>query len=191
MVQIAKSPLVFSIVAGIASSKGVSMATIHHFQVTNQQGERIALNQYRDKVLLIVNTASKCGFTPQYQDLEMLYQKYHSQGLEILAFPCNQFGGQEPGSDSEISQFCELNYGVTFPIMKKIAVNGPEADPFFEFLKDQARGLLKTRAIKWNFTKFLINKDGVVVKRYAPRTKPSQFMDAIETELALLPQNQG
>lgn len=167
------------------------MATVHHFQVTNQQGEKVALGQYRDKVLLIVNTASQCGFTPQYQDLESIYKKYHAKGLEIFAFPCNQFGGQEPGSDSEIAQFCELNYGVSFPIMKKVQVNGPEADPFFEFLKDQARGLLKTRAIKWNFTKFLVNKDGVVVKRYAPRTKPSQFIDAIEAELALLPQNQG
>ena len=167
------------------------MATVHHFQVTNQQGEKVALGQYRDKVLLIVNTASQCGFTPQYQDLESIYKKYHAKGLEILAFPCNQFGGQEPGSDSEIAQFCELNYGVSFPIMKKVQVNGPEAEPFFEFLKVQVRGLLKTRAIKWNFTKFLVNKDGVVVKRYAPRTKPSQFIDAIEAELALLPQNQG
>jgi glutathione peroxidase len=175
----------------VASCKGATMATVHHFQVTNQQGEKIALSQFRDKVLLIVNTASQCGFTPQYHDLEAIYKKYHEKGLEILAFPCNQFGGQEPGSDSEIAQFCELNYGVSFPIMKKIMVNGPEAEPFFEFLKDQARGLLKTRAIKWNFTKFLVNKDGVVVKRYAPRTKPSQFIDAIETELALLPQNQG
>lgn len=164
------------------------MATIHHFKVINQLGEQIPLNQYRDKVLLVVNTASQCGFTPQYQDLEAIYQKYKSQGLEILAFPCNQFGGQEPGSDQEIAQFCQLNYGVSFPIMKKINVNGPDADPFFEFLKDQARGLLKTRAIKWNFTKFLVNKDGVVVKRYAPRTKPSQFIEAIEAELALLPQ---
>jgi glutathione peroxidase len=191
MVQIAKSPIVFRPSVVDASCKGAIMATVHHFQVTNQQGEKVALGQYRDKVLLIVNTASQCGFTPQYQDLESIYKKYHAKGLEILAFPCNQFGGQEPGSDSEIAQFCELNYGVSFPIMKKVQVNGPEAEPFFEFLKDQARGLLKTRAIKWNFTKFLVNKDGVVVKRYAPRTKPSQFIDAIEAELALLPQNQG
>jgi glutathione peroxidase len=191
MVQIAKSPIEFRPYEVDASSKGATMATIHHFQVTNRQGEKIALSQFRDKVILIVNTASQCGFTPQYQDLETIYKKYHDQGLEILAFPCNQFGGQEPGSDSEIAQFCELNYGVSFPIMRKVMVNGPEAEPFFEFLKDQARGLLKTRAIKWNFTKFLVNKDGVVVKRYAPRTKPSQFIDAIEAELALLPQNQG
>lgn len=163
------------------------MANVHHFKVRTAQGNLLELGQFRDKVLLIVNTASRCGFTPQYQDLEKLYQQYHSQGLEILAFPCNQFGGQEPGSDGDIQQFCQLNYGVSFPVMAKINVNGPEADPLFEYLKDQARGLMKTRAIKWNFTKFLVNKDGVVVKRYAPRTRPGQFIDAIETELALLP----
>ncbi|MDZ7869581.1 MAG: glutathione peroxidase [Rheinheimera sp.] len=163
------------------------MANVHHFKVRTPQGNLLELNKYRDKVLLIVNTASRCGFTPQYQDLEKLHQQYHQRGLEILAFPCNQFGGQEPGSDSDIQQFCQLNYGVSFAVMAKINVNGPEADPLFEYLKDQARGLMKTRAIKWNFTKFLVNKDGVVVKRYAPRTKPGQFIDAIEAELALLP----
>ncbi len=163
------------------------MANVHHFKVRTAQGNLLELGQFRDKVLLIVNTASRCGFTPQYQDLEKLYQQYHAQGLEILAFPCNQFGGQEPGSDGDIQQFCQLNYGVSFPVMAKINVNGPEADPLFEYLKDQARGLMKTRAIKWNFTKFLVNKDGVVVKRYAPRTRPGQFIDAIEAELALLP----
>ena len=163
------------------------MVNVHHFKVRTPQGNLLELNKYRDKVLLIVNTASRCGFTPQYQDLEKLHQQYHQRGLEILAFPCNQFGGQEPGSDSDIQQFCQLNYGVSFGVMAKINVNGPEADPLFEYLKDQARGLMKTRAIKWNFTKFLVNKDGVVVKRYAPRTKPGQFIDAIEAELALLP----
>ncbi len=164
------------------------MANVHHFKVRTPQGTSLDLSAYRDKVLLIVNTASRCGFTPQYQDLEHLYQQYHQQGLEILAFPCNQFGGQEPGNDQDIQQFCQLNYGVSFPVLAKIQVNGPDADPLFEYLKDQARGLMKTRAIKWNFTKFLVNKDGVVVKRYAPRTKPNQFIDAIEAELALLPQ---
>ncbi|WP_430455497.1 glutathione peroxidase [Rheinheimera sp.] len=163
------------------------MANVHHFKVRTPQGNLLELSKYRDKVLLIVNTASRCGFTPQYQDLEKLHQQYHHRGLEILAFPCNQFGGQEPGSDSDIQQFCQLNYGVSFSVLAKINVNGPEADPLFEYLKDQARGLMKTRAIKWNFTKFLVNKDGVVVKRYAPRTKPGQFIDAIEAELALLP----
>lgn len=163
------------------------MANVHHFKVQTAQGQTLDLSQFRDKVLLIVNTASRCGFTPQYQDLEQLYQQYHTKGLEILAFPCNQFGAQEPGSDQDIQQFCQLNYGVSFGVMKKINVNGPDADPLFEYLKDQARGLMKTRAIKWNFTKFLVNKDGVVVKRYAPRTRPAQFIDAIEAELALLP----
>lgn len=163
------------------------MANVHHFQVKTVQGDLVPLRQYRDKVLLLVNTASQCGFTPQYQELEELYQKYHHQGLEILAFPCNQFGHQEPGSDAEIQSFCQLNYGVTFPVMAKIQVNGPEAAPLFDFLKDQARGLLRTRAIKWNFTKFLVDKDGVVVKRYAPRTRPSHIGQAIEEELARLP----
>lgn len=167
------------------------MANVHHFKVRTAQGNLQELAQFRDKVLLIVNTASRCGFTPQYQDLEKLYQHYHQRGLEILAFPCNQFGAQEPGNDADIQQFCQLNYGVSFPVMAKINVNGPEADPLFEYLKDQARGLMKTRAIKWNFTKFLVNKDGVVVKRYAPRTRPGQFMDAIEAELALLPAQQS
>lgn len=160
------------------------MANVHHFKVKSTTGNIVDLSQYQGKVLLIVNTASQCGFTPQYQELEQLHQQYHSKGLEILAFPCNQFGGQEPGTDQDIAQFCELNFGVTFPVMSKIQVNGPEAEPLFEYLKDQARGVLKTRAIKWNFTKFLVNKDGVVVKRYAPRTKPSQFVQAIEEELA-------
>jgi glutathione peroxidase len=159
------------------------MANVHHFKVKSTSGNTVDLNQYQGKVLLIVNTASQCGFTPQYQELEQLHQQYHEKGLEILAFPCNQFGGQEPGSDQDIAQFCELNFGVTFQVMSKINVNGPDAEPLFEYLKDQARGVLKTRAIKWNFTKFLVNKDGVVVKRYAPRTKPSQFVQSIEEEL--------
>ena len=132
------------------------------------------------QVLLVVNTASQCGFTPQYKELEQLHQKYKDKGLVILAFPCNQFGGQEPGSDNEIQQFCQLNYGVSFPVMAKLAVNGPDASPLFEHLKDSARGLMKTRAIKWNFTKFLINKQGDVVKRYAPRTKPASIAASIE-----------
>lgn len=165
------------------------MTNVHHFKVTTSAGELLDLSQFRDKVLLIVNTASQCGFTPQYQELEQLHQQFASQGLVILAFPCNQFGGQEPATNQEIQQFCQLNFGVSFPVMAKIQVNGPEAEPLFEYLKDQARGLMKTRAIKWNFTKFLVNKHGVVVKRYAPRTKPSQFVQAIEEELALLPQS--
>lgn len=160
------------------------MANVHHFKVKAADGSEVDLSHFQGKVLLIVNTASQCGFTPQYQELEQLYQQYQSQGLEILAFPCNQFGGQEPGTDAQIQQFCQLNFGATFPVMAKIQVNGPDAEPLFEYLKDQARGLMKTRAIKWNFTKFLVNKEGLVVKRYAPRTKPSQFVQMIEEELA-------
>ncbi len=156
------------------------MANVHQFKVKDAAGNEVDLSQYRGKVVLIVNTASKCGFTPQYKELEQLYQQYHAKGLVILAFPCNQFGGQEPGADSDIQQFCQINYGLSFPVMAKLQVNGPEASPLFEHLKDSARGLMKTRAIKWNFTKFLVNKDGDVVKRYAPRTKPTAIASAIE-----------
>ena len=156
------------------------MANVHQFKVKDAAGNEVDLSQYRGKVVLIVNTASKCGFTPQYKELEQLYQQYHAKGLVILAFPCNQFGGQEPGSDSDIQQFCQINYGLSFPVMAKLQVNGPEASPLFEHLKDIARGSMKTRAIKWNFTKFLVNKDGDVVKRYAPRTKPTAIASAIE-----------
>jgi len=159
------------------------MANVHHFKVRTPQGNLLELSKYRDKVLLIVNTASRCGFTPQYQDLEKLHQQYHHRGLEILAFPCNQFGGQEPGSDSDIQQFCQLNYGVSFSVLAKINVNGPEADPLFEYLKDQARGLMKTRAIKWNFTKFLVGRDGQVIKRYAPNDAPEKIRADIEAAL--------
>jgi glutathione peroxidase len=168
-------------------SGGPNMTNVHQFKVVTSSGESLDLAQFRDKVLLIVNTASQCGFTPQYQELEQLHQQFHHKGLVILAFPCNQFGGQEPASNQEIQQFCQLNFGVSFPVLAKVQVNGPDADPLFEYLKDQARGLMKTRAIKWNFTKFLVNKHGLVVKRYAPRTKPSQFAQAIAEELALLP----
>lgn len=124
------------------------MANVHQYKITDANGNQVDLSQYRGKVLLIVNTASKCGFTPQYEELEKLHQKYHDKGLVILAFPCNQFGGQEPGSNSDIQQFCQINYGLSFPVMAKLQVNGPEASPLFEHLKDSARGLMKTRAIK-------------------------------------------
>lgn len=156
------------------------MPDVYQFTVNNGQGEKTDLSQFKGKVLLVINTASKCGFTPQYKELEQLYQTYHDKGLEILAFPCNQFGAQEPGSDNDIQQFCQLNYGVSFPVMAKVQVNGPEASPLFEHLKQHARGLLNSRAIKWNFTKFLINKNGEVVKRFAPQTKPASL--AIEIE---------
>jgi len=130
-------------------------------------------------VLLIVNTASKCGFTPQYEGLEALYQKYKDKGLEILGFPCDQFGHQEPGNDEDIAEFCSLNFGVSFPLFQKTIVNGPEANPLFESLKKEAPGLLGTKRIKWNFTKFLVTPDGKVLKRYAPTIKPS----AIEADI--------
>ncbi|MEH8020470.1 MULTISPECIES: glutathione peroxidase [Rheinheimera] len=152
---------------------------VYEHSVNDAQGNKVSLSQYQGKVLLIVNTASQCGFTPQYKELEALHQTYHDKGLVILAFPCNQFGGQEPAADSDIQQFCEINFGVSFPVMSKILVNGPEAAPLFSYLKDQARGVLNTRAIKWNFTKFLINKQGQVIARYAPKTKPTSMSNAI------------
>ena len=149
----------------------------HH--ITLNTGEQITLEQYKGKVLLIVNTASKCGFTPQYEGLEALYKKYKDKGLEILGFPCDQFGHQEPGNDEDIAEFCSLNFGVSFPLFQKTIVNGPEANPLFESLKKEAPGLLGTKRIKWNFTKFLVTPDGKVLKRYAPTIKPS----AIEADI--------
>ena len=140
------------------------------------------LSEYEGKVVLIVNTASKCGFTPQYEGLEALYKKYHDKGFEILGFPCDQFGHQEPGSDEDIAQFCTLNFGVSFPLFKKTNVNGPDANPLFEALKNEAPGLLGSKRIKWNFTKFLINAEGKVLKRYAPTIKPS----SIDSDIAEL-----
>lgn len=138
------------------------------------------LQNYSGKVLLIVNVASQCGFTSQYRELESIYQSLHPEGLEILAFPCNQFGGQEPGSPEEIQSFCERNYSVTFPIFEKIEVNGSNTHPFFEFLKNAAPGLLGTTAIKWNFTKFLINRDGSQITRYASATSPKDIIEDIK-----------
>lgn len=133
---------------------------------------------------LVVNTASKCGFTPQYQGLEQLWQRYRDQGLMVLGFPCNQFGGQEPGAEAEISQFCELNFGVTFPLFRKVDVNGPQAHPLFLALKQQAPGLLGSKAIKWNFTKFLVGASGQQVKRYAPATRPDKLEADIQALLS-------
>ncbi len=157
------------------------MALYEH-AITLNNGEQTTLEQYKDKVLLIVNTASKCGFTPQYEGLESLYNKYNDKGFEILGFPCDQFGHQEPGSDEDIAQFCSLNFGVSFPLFKKTNVNGPDANPLFEELKNEAPGLLGTKRIKWNFTKFLVNAQGKVLKRYAPTVKP----EAIEKDIAKL-----
>ena len=150
---------------------------------TTIKGEQKTLADFGGKALLVVNTASKCGFTPQYQGLEALWEKYRERGLVVLGFPCNQFGKQEPGDEGEISQFCELNYGVSFPLFRKIEVNGAGTHPLFVSLKKRAPGLLGSQGIKWNFTKFLIGRDGQVVKRYAPTTKPEELSSAIEALL--------
>lgn len=156
------------------------MTTITDFTVTASDGSEAELAQWRGKVLLIVNTASKCGFTPQYEGLEALHRRYGERGFEVLAFPCNQFGAQEPGDAAEIANFCSLTYDVTFPVFAKIDVNGGAADPLFERLKKDAPGLMGSKAIKWNFTKFLVDRDGNTVRRYAPTTKPADIEADIE-----------
>jgi len=160
------------------------MSNVYRFTANSLNGSPVDLAQYRGKVLLIVNTASKCGFTPQYQGLEAVYQQFRNQGVEVLGFPCNQFGSQEPGDAAEIGAFCEKNYGVSFPLFAKIDVNGDNADPLYKYLKHAAPGLLGSEGIKWNFTKFLIRKDGSVFKRYAPQTKPEELIDDIKRLLA-------
>ena len=156
---------------------------LYDFSAKLNNGTDQSLSAYRGKVLLIVNTASQCGFTPQYKGLQELYAKYHDRGLEVLGFPCDQFGYHEPGCDAEIQFFCERNYGVTFPIFSKIEVNGSGAHPLYKFLKDEKGGLLGD-AIKWNFTKFLVDKQGSVVERFAPQTKPERISADVERELA-------
>jgi len=156
------------------------MAGIYDFTVKDIHGKSVKLAVYKGKPLLIVNTASECGFTPQYKGLEALYKKLHGKGLEILGFPCNQFGAQEPGSEAEIEQFCEVNYGVTFPMFAKIDVNGDNAAPLYKYLKKEKTGLMGSEAIKWNFTKFLVDRDGNVVERYAPNTEPAGIAGDIE-----------
>lgn len=160
------------------------MSDIYGFSADSLTGAPVNLEQYRGKVLLIVNTASNCGFTPQYKGLEAIYQQFKDKGVVVLGFPCNQFGQQEPGGATEIGAFCEKNYGVTFPLFSKIDVNGAQAHPLFQQLKSDAPGLLGTQAIKWNFTKFLIKKDGTVFQRYAPATKPEELMQDIRKLLA-------
>jgi len=161
-----------------------NMTAILQGEVLNITGQRVDLSQYAGQVVLVVNTASACGFTPQYQGLEQLYQRYKEQGLVILGFPCNQFGAQEQGSADQISSFCQLNYGVSFPLFAKVDVNGPQALPLFTELKNAKPGLLGTKAIKWNFTKFLIGRDGQVLMRAAPVTKPEALEAAIVQALA-------
>ena len=156
------------------------MTSITEIPVTTPEGTQVDLSPYAGKVLLIVNVASKCGFTPQYAGLEALHRRFGDRGFEVLGFPCNQFGAQEPGDATEIASFCSLTYDVTFPVFGKIDVNGPDAAPLYRWLKKQAPGLLGTEGIKWNFTKFLIDRDGKVVDRYAPQTKPADIAKDIE-----------
>ncbi|CAH9017148.1 glutathione peroxidase [Candidatus Nitrosacidococcus sp. I8] len=153
---------------------------IYDYEVTTIDGQSKSLNEYQGKVLLIVNTASKCGFTPQYKGLEALYQQYKDQGLEILGFPCNQFGSQEPGSEAEIQSFCSTTYDVSFPLFSKIEVNGGNTHPLYQYLKSQQSGILGSKGIKWNFTKFLVDRTGKVVERYAPINTPESLKKDIE-----------
>lgn len=156
------------------------MKTIADFTATLPNGETLSLADKAGKVLLVVNTASKCGFTPQYDGLEALWQKYKDQGFEVIAFPCNQFGGQEPGSADEIESFCKVNFGVSFPLMGKVDVNGAAAAPLYDWMKSEAPGLMGSKSVKWNFTKFLIGRDGTVVRRFAPTDKPEGLAKDIE-----------
>ncbi len=153
--------------------------SLFDFSADDISGQTVSLEDYREHVVLVVNTASKCGFTPQYQGLEELHQEFGDKGLAVLGFPCNQFGNQEPGSNDDVAQFCEINYGVTFPMFAKVDVNGNDAHPLFQWLKKQTPGLLGSEGVKWNFTKFLVDKDGQPVKRFAPTTKPEELRDRI------------
>ncbi len=159
------------------------MTSICDFTAAQINGKPVDLKKFEGKAMLIVNTASACGFTPQFAGLEKLHQSYGPRGLVVLGFPCNQFGAQDPGSDGEIAAFCQVNYGVTFPMMSKIDVNGPKADPLYQWLATEAPGLLGTKAIKWNFTKFLVGRDGSVLKRYAPTDTPESLASDIEAAL--------
>jgi glutathione peroxidase len=160
------------------------VTTIHDFEARQMDGTAVPLAKYRGQVLLVVNTASACGFTPQFAGLEALHQRFGAHGLKVLGFPCNQFGAQDPGSNDEIAQFCQVNYGVSFPMMAKIEVKGASADPLYRWLTHEKRGILGTPSIKWNFTKFLVGKDGRVIRRYAPNAKPEALVRDIEAALA-------
>ena len=160
------------------------MTILYDFEALSIDGKPVALERFRGHPMLIVNTASACGFTPQFGGLERLHQTYGSRGLVVLGFPCNQFGAQDPGSNDEIAGFCQRNFGVTFPMMSKIDVNGPAAHPLYQWLAAEAPGLLGSKAIKWNFTKFLVGKDGRVLKRYAPQDAPEKLAKDIEAALA-------
>jgi glutathione peroxidase len=159
------------------------MTALYDFSAKSLSGEEVPLSKFHDKVLLIVNTASRCGFTPQYSGLEKLHQTYGPRGFEVLAFPCNQFGGQEPGDAGEIEQFCSITYNVTFPVFAKVEVNGDDAHPIFKFLKQAKPGLFGSKAIKWNFTKFLADRSGHVIRRFSPTTAPEKLRTHIEALL--------
>ena len=158
--------------------------SIYDFNAKTINGDDISLSEYKDKVVLIVNTASKCGYTSQYKGLELLYKEFSKDGLVILGFPCNQFAKQEQGSDSEIKKFCQLNYAVSFPMFAKIDVNGDQALPLYQYLKGNARGILGSKSIKWNFTKFLVNRKGIVVERFAPKVTPDAIKSRIHNYLS-------
>ena len=160
------------------------MSSIYDFNAQQINGQDISLSEFKGKVMLIINTASKCGFTPQFGGLEELHKAYIGKGLVVLGFPCNQFGSQDPGADGEIAEFCQVNYGVSFPMMGKIDVNGPAAHPLYKWLSAEAPGLLGSKSIKWNFTKFLVGKDGQVIRRYAPTDKPAGLAKDVEAALA-------
>ena len=160
------------------------MSTVYDFDAMQINGKSVALSQFKGKAMLIVNTASACGFTPQFAGLQALHQRYGAQGLAVLGFPCNQFGAQDSGSNAEIASFCQRNYGVDFPMMAKIDVNGAKAHPLYQWLAAEAPGLLGSKSIKWNFTKFLVGKDGSVLKRYAPTDTPASLAQDIEAALA-------
>jgi glutathione peroxidase len=162
------------------NAKEPSMSSIYDFKVKTIEGKETTLAPYKGKVMLIVNVASKCGYTPQYDGLQTLYEKYHEKGLVILGFPCNQFANQEPGTEEEIQHFCRVNFGVTFPMFSKIEVNGENTPPLYAYLKSEQTGILGTEAIKWNFTKFLVDREGKVVARFGPSTKPNEIEEEIE-----------
>jgi glutathione peroxidase len=157
--------------------------SLYDFSVNDNANNAVSLDNFKGKILLIVNTASKCGFTPQYEGLENLQKKYEEKGFSVLAFPCNQFGNQEPGNNNEIQEFCSLNFQTSFPVMSKIDVNGKNADPLFNYLKSEKKGLLGSKGIKWNFTKFLVDQNGEVIKRYSPNTEPKDIAQDIENLL--------
>ena len=174
--------LFFLIIPTHSFTKEHHMSSIYDFKVVTIQGEETTLSPYKNQILLIVNVASKCGFTSQYDGLEVLYKKYKDKGFTVLGFPCNQFGSQEPGTEKEIQNFCRVNFGVTFPMFSKINVNGEKTHPLYQYLKSEQPGILGTEAIKWNFTKFLIDREGNVIKRFGSSTTPKE----IEKEIELL-----